>query len=481
MEIGERILAIRKEKGLSQVELAKLLLVSRQTISQWETGQTVPSVDNIYRLRDILGISFDDLMTAEVREEVADKAIEEYSFTFDSKDAKEADSIVWSKQLSKAISFAVISSALFLVSLLLSFGGTDSSGYFVVGATAVLALIACVTLIRTVTLKRTSLKSAVKMFSVREYVYKIYGDKIVITIYVEGKESKVLTVRKEDVNSYIETENLILLTDAQQYYLMKKAEIAENSVIYVFLKSKETNVTQKGEISEPLYQKAISLILFIASLATPIGALWTLTYITENNATTQAIRYMWIFYLFALIPLVSLVFGIIQRRNKIRNVKNIVAGVIVFVILCVFGSFTFIFGGAFEYDYSVITSLEEELDIDFPDNGDISTIVDSDGVYRTSDVVFSSTESDVFEIKLYNDKRWQTELSTPLQGCIHPSAVGIKYDFYLIYNSDTESFNSIPESSGEYKLIFLGYNCKQNRLDVIEYSKNIVVEETNNK
>ena len=68
MEIGERILAIRKEKGLSQVELAKMLLVSRQTISQWETGQTVPSLDNIYRLRDILGISFDDLMTAEGKE-----------------------------------------------------------------------------------------------------------------------------------------------------------------------------------------------------------------------------------------------------------------------------------------------------------------------------------------------------------------------------------------------------------------------------
>ncbi|MBQ3528058.1 MAG: helix-turn-helix domain-containing protein [Clostridia bacterium] len=480
MEIGERILAIRKEKGLSQVELAKMLLVSRQTISQWETGQTVPSLDNIYRLRDILGISFDDLMTAEGKDDTEDKALEEYSFAFDKKDAKEADSIVWSKQLSKAIRFAVISAALFLATTLFVIFGKDNSTYFLMGATmgatAILALIAFVTLIRTVSLKRTSLKNAIAGFSARVYKYEVYEDKIVVTIYVEGVKSRILTVRKDEINSFWETENLILIVVAQHYYLLKKSEISENSALYGFLATGSSRNLRREIETEPLYQKVISVILFIASLVMPYVYLFAISVITDNNTGTHMIKYMWTGYLFALIPLASIIFGIIQRKNKIHNVKNIVAGAIVFVILCLFGSFTFIFSEVYDYDYSVITSLEEELDIDLPNSGDISTVVDSDGVYQMSNVVFSNDESAIFEKKLYNDKRWQTELSTPLQGCLHPSVVGMKYDYYLIYNCDTEGFNSIPESSGEYELIFLGYSCKQNRLDVIEYSKEIVAE-----
>ena len=54
MTIGSRIQAMRKERGMSQEELANKLSVSRQTVSQWETGQTAPSIDNIYTLKDIL-------------------------------------------------------------------------------------------------------------------------------------------------------------------------------------------------------------------------------------------------------------------------------------------------------------------------------------------------------------------------------------------------------------------------------------------
>lgn len=49
MTIGSRIQALRKERGMSQEELANKLSVSRQTVSQWETGQTAPSIDNIYQ------------------------------------------------------------------------------------------------------------------------------------------------------------------------------------------------------------------------------------------------------------------------------------------------------------------------------------------------------------------------------------------------------------------------------------------------
>ncbi len=73
MTIGSRIQALRKERGMSQEELANKLsvsrqTVSRQTVSQWETGQTAPSIDNIYTLKDIFGVSFDALMSEQQTE-----------------------------------------------------------------------------------------------------------------------------------------------------------------------------------------------------------------------------------------------------------------------------------------------------------------------------------------------------------------------------------------------------------------------------
>ena len=65
MTIGESILKRRKELGLSQEELANKLLVSRQTISLWEKDQTLPTIDNLLRLKEIFGVSIDQVLCAE--------------------------------------------------------------------------------------------------------------------------------------------------------------------------------------------------------------------------------------------------------------------------------------------------------------------------------------------------------------------------------------------------------------------------------
>ena len=63
MTIGERLLKLRKEKNLSQEELANILDVSRQTVSKWETDQSVPDFDKIVPLCEVFGITSDELLT----------------------------------------------------------------------------------------------------------------------------------------------------------------------------------------------------------------------------------------------------------------------------------------------------------------------------------------------------------------------------------------------------------------------------------
>ncbi|MDE7453864.1 MAG: helix-turn-helix domain-containing protein [Clostridia bacterium] len=60
--IGKRISALRKDKGLSQEELAEALFVSRQTVSKWERGQSLPDADNITAMCAFLNVSADELL-----------------------------------------------------------------------------------------------------------------------------------------------------------------------------------------------------------------------------------------------------------------------------------------------------------------------------------------------------------------------------------------------------------------------------------
>lgn len=63
MTIGERLLNLRKERNLSQEELANELNVSRQSISKWETNQSMPDFDKIVSLCEYFEITTDELLT----------------------------------------------------------------------------------------------------------------------------------------------------------------------------------------------------------------------------------------------------------------------------------------------------------------------------------------------------------------------------------------------------------------------------------
>jgi len=71
MTLPEKILELRTAGGLSQGELADRLEVSRQSVSKWETGQSVPDLDKIIKLADLFGITVDEL----VRENTASKQV----------------------------------------------------------------------------------------------------------------------------------------------------------------------------------------------------------------------------------------------------------------------------------------------------------------------------------------------------------------------------------------------------------------------
>ena len=62
MKFEEKILTLRKQRGLSQEQLAEHVGVSRQSVSKWELGESTPDLANIVRLSEIFGVSTDYLL-----------------------------------------------------------------------------------------------------------------------------------------------------------------------------------------------------------------------------------------------------------------------------------------------------------------------------------------------------------------------------------------------------------------------------------
>ncbi|MBO7212528.1 MAG: helix-turn-helix transcriptional regulator, partial [Methanobrevibacter sp.] len=65
MSFAENLKLIRKERNLSQEELAEMIDVSRQAVSKWEQGDGYPEVEKLLLLSSKLNISLDNLMSTE--------------------------------------------------------------------------------------------------------------------------------------------------------------------------------------------------------------------------------------------------------------------------------------------------------------------------------------------------------------------------------------------------------------------------------
>lgn len=77
MNFNEKLIELRKSKGLSQDELGQRLGVSRQTISKWELAQSYPDFQRLVLLSDYFGLSLDALVKDIDVQDVREKNLNE--------------------------------------------------------------------------------------------------------------------------------------------------------------------------------------------------------------------------------------------------------------------------------------------------------------------------------------------------------------------------------------------------------------------
>lgn len=81
MEVSNQIKQRRTAAGISQEELAERIFISRQTLSNWETGKTYPDINSLLRLSEVFHVSLDELVKGDIKameEQIKKEDIETY-------------------------------------------------------------------------------------------------------------------------------------------------------------------------------------------------------------------------------------------------------------------------------------------------------------------------------------------------------------------------------------------------------------------
>jgi transcriptional regulator with XRE-family HTH domain len=341
MTIGERLQQHRKDLGLSQEELGQRLMVSRQTVSLWETDQTLPTIDNLLRLKELFGISVDELLEGKKEEqEEQEKPLESYCMTFSAEELKKRHkAFLWRAARPVFLPLLVI-----VCTVIIGFRNTATDQPIVYAA---IGFFACMILYTVLFFIRTwkSCKSETERIIPNTYYYDVFSDYFVARIERNGEtvvNDKVLFSEVGEIRRIGEQTAVQVGTGA---WLFRTSELKNNSAI-IHLRNEIVLRTQFTKATG--IWRFLSIMLCILSVA-----VWPLAMqiITRDStpvtamelSTAEVFRDSWIAYLFLPIPVASIVFGFVLREKHFYYKKNIFFGILIFIVLCVFGSFFLIF------------------------------------------------------------------------------------------------------------------------------------------
>ncbi len=323
MSIGEKIQNYRKAAGLSQEELGQKLFVSRQTVSQWESDKTVPTVDNLALLKKVLGVSVDALLGDADGDNNVPEPREHYIFSFDDNEIKQ----IYKQVNRKTFARMIILSALLIFSVILSALSVknQSAVYVLVFA----GFAGVVGIIKNIIIYKKRRPPFTKLFAGKTFVYNVYDTYFTQAVIQNDEEIKTNKIYFNLIENRIDTEEQILLIYLSEIFIIKKNELTEYSAFENIIR-KETTTSYPKKMTKK--QHLLSVLLFVSSIVSFFAAyiVFILTIAVIHMPVQNAA-----FTLFAFlpVPVSSAVYSIYLKKRGCSSKKNMIAGVIVGVLL----------------------------------------------------------------------------------------------------------------------------------------------------
>lgn len=237
-----------------------------------------------------------------------------------------------------------------------------------------------------------------------------------------------------------------------------------------------------NRISETKFKTNMLKILFVLTILSIFFALGTISFVAEKNDRLDY-EYMWICLLFLPISISSIILGKKYRRKGYLCKKNIVGGIIITILLLMYGILPF---GSIDNDYSYIDKLEKIINFELPNSGIISLEDYSNVIIEPSFELISKgyvTFKDEKEIKNFEESIslstiWKNKNSSYMQ-MQEPNNIVVQLSgkiYYLLYNKDENTYNTIPTKEGKYEMYFLMYDMDENKMYTLNYKYKFIPE-----
>ena len=479
MTVGEKIQHHRKAKKLSQEELAGQLFVSRQTISQWEKDQTLPSIDNLIRLKEIFGISLDELLTdtpapaeqsarlleaetppSEETPSPAEEPCERHVFRATPEEIRAYHKDT--TRINRRAPLPII--ALVLGAIVLCFIDPDMAG-MVTFYTGILFVLIVLLIFRHKQLNKTLLENKQRL-SQREYCYRIYKDRMEVEIHSQNGDDAAYVIPYRQISSVIYHKTFYLPVHNDRTLLLRKADLAPDSVLHKVLPPK---VNPKTIPLSHRLRKNVMLLPLLLCLLGFLGAIAVSSYF--DLLFTQS----WVWYCFLPFPIASILLGIRLRKKHRDASAAIITGIVTAVVMLLVGSICFI---SFDIEYD-LTSVEERVGVELPQPDQTHVITkrsrtlpggEAEITYAVVDVTFSQEDAAALQASIAGDDRWIDILPTAFFDLFTQQCNVSTAEYFLIYNEDLQRYNTLPTEPGIYRYLLLLYDADTGVLQVAEYS-----------
>lgn len=424
MNIGDKIFEYRKKLNLSQEDLAFKLDVSRQSISLWETNQSIPAIDKLKKLAEIFDITLDELCDNNKSQLINDeeKPFLESNFKETVEKRKQILSHLCKKPKIICI-IGIIVSIIVLAFSIYNEIATVGKGKFGIIFFGITLIFFIVGLFRNIKFEIDVIKKNSTSDKLYTHEVLFYEEYVAL-----NKKNATVTLTSKKNYSELKTKtvgDVLLLKEHMNFYFVDINQMGDykDKVLEKFgiIKDKsKIGVNKKKKIHKP-----ISIIFMILSYMSMLLVLIIANAITQYSKYPDLdilllIESFWLCFVFIPIPVFSLVWGIVSSVKGIKTPKNIVAGIIMIFVLVIFGSFKNIYTSSLTHDYQYFVESTEEFNLNLPDYGYVTmqtnkyvandyegfiAVVTFEEEYSLNDIleneqyILSDTQDEYFRIK----------------------------------------------------------------------------------
>ena len=333
MTVGEKIQSQRKHLNMSQEELGQKLCVSRQTISLWEKDQTLPTVDKLIQLKQIFGLSVDELLSENGQTAEKETPNETYQFTYTENDIREVSRLSSKLALKTPSTFAILS---FLVGLIVCV--SYAPGYIIGIFGAILAIQIIVIIAKQIINNKKTAGKTKEILLSSVYRYEIYDGYLKITIWRNDEIRAMSKCDFSDIQKVQFVKDYMLLQIENRIFVIRKSELSDDSFFYSHIGKNPAKLTAAPI---PERWRILSILLVAATFMSLPCAMMCVGALTAKNGLFP--ENMWLLFLWTPVPIASVIFGFMAKNKGCKYKKNIITGIIFAVLLCLYGSFAFTF------------------------------------------------------------------------------------------------------------------------------------------